>query len=179
MSNIINFQEATEPFFKRPLDIEARKLFEIYMSNFIDDWKEISNHQNHSNQPSELHHSTFHLVNNKKWTPPTSLTILSKITRDTDGIARSIRSMTHVSYILWKQPSMSSTFRFSPAETSTSSPDYISTSTSVSSPKTKKSSRIIRHPSFNALAWKHSLPYVEYLEKRCIHLTVSSTFGSL
>jgi hypothetical protein len=69
--HLINFQDAAEPFLKRPLELEARELFEIYMSNFIDDWVEIPNHHKVPvpTKPSELLFSTFHLVNTSKWTP--------------------------------------------------------------------------------------------------------------
>lgn len=78
--HLINFQDAAEPFLKRPLQLEARKLFDIYMANFIKDWKEIPNHFKVPipSKPSELHHSTYNLVKNNMWTPPTSLTILAE-----------------------------------------------------------------------------------------------------
>ncbi|EFX60881.1 hypothetical protein DAPPUDRAFT_341104, partial [Daphnia pulex] len=58
------------------------------MSNFIDDWVEISNHHKVPvpTKPSELLHSTYHLVKTNKWKPPTSLTILAEDYRDTDAV---------------------------------------------------------------------------------------------
>jgi hypothetical protein len=78
--HLINFQDAAEPFLKRPLELEAHELFEIYMSNFIDDWVEIPNHHKVPvpTKPSELLHSTYHLVKTNKWKPPTSLTIVTE-----------------------------------------------------------------------------------------------------
>ena len=78
--HLINFQDAAEPFLKRPLELEARELFEIYMSNFIEDWVEIPNHHKVPvpTKPSELLHSTYHLVKTNMWKPPTSLTILAE-----------------------------------------------------------------------------------------------------
>ncbi|EFX66860.1 hypothetical protein DAPPUDRAFT_262488 [Daphnia pulex] len=50
------------------------------MSNFIDDWVEIPNHHKVPvpTKPSELLHSTYHLVKTNKWKPLTSLIILAE-----------------------------------------------------------------------------------------------------
>ena len=97
--------DAAEPFLKRPLELEARELFEIYMSNFIEDWVEIPNHHKVPvpTKPSELLHSTYHLVKTNKWKPPTSPSS-QRTTRDTDGIARNTRNTTLAFYISWRQP---------------------------------------------------------------------------
>ena len=42
--HLINFEDASEPYFKRPLTSSDRELFNIFMSNLMSDWKEIPNH---------------------------------------------------------------------------------------------------------------------------------------
>ena len=76
----INFEDASEPYFKRPLTSSDRELFNIFMSNFMSDWKEIPNHHQvpTPSTNSQTRHSTFFLKKNNLWKTPTSLTILAE-----------------------------------------------------------------------------------------------------
>ncbi len=78
--HIINFEDAPEPYFKRPLTSGDRELFHVFISNLMSDWKEIPNHHRVStpSRISQTRHSTFFLKKNNLWKPPTSLTILAE-----------------------------------------------------------------------------------------------------
>ena len=78
--HLINFEDASEPYFKRPLTSSDRELFNIFMSNLMSDWKEIPNHHQvpTPSTNSQTRHSTFFLKKNNLWKPPTSLTILAE-----------------------------------------------------------------------------------------------------
>jgi hypothetical protein len=78
--HLINFEDASEPYFKRPFTSSDRELFNVLISNLMSDWKEIPNHHQvpTPKTKSQTRHSTFFLKKNNLWKTPTSLTILAE-----------------------------------------------------------------------------------------------------
>jgi hypothetical protein len=79
--HLINFEDASEPYFKRPLTSSDRELFNVFISHLLmSDWKEIPNHHQVPTPltNSQTRHSTFFLKKNNLWKTPTSLTVLAE-----------------------------------------------------------------------------------------------------